>query len=205
MSISAQMNCTPIKPQVSFGSNQEKDYEKVVSAANKIADSYTSSSKDGEERPEQKSKMGTLVSVATAALLMYAGGKFAASKVNEVFPKVAPALENGLRKSADFIREKTAVLSGNGNRVASTIGKIGSKTEQAARNIYKSCIKKGGDAAESMKNLAGAAALATGFPKVVTVDGNEDGVRDISQKNVNAYKNAMEQVSVLSDIVDVLS
>ena len=38
-----------------------------------------------------------------------------------------------------------------------------------------------------------------------TVDGNDDGISDIAQKDVNAYKNAIGSISILDEIVKSLS
>ncbi len=209
MNISAIAGCTPIKPQVSFGSDQKRDYNKVVSAANNIADSFDTQKKQetktDENIPEKKSKLGVLVSLGAACLVMYAGGKFAASKVNEIFPKFAPAFEKGLKRTADFVKEKSSALAEKDGKIASTAGRIVEGAEKTARNIYKKCIKKDGNAAEAFKNLAGAAAVAVGLPQIAAADGNKDGIRDISQKNVNAYKSAIENVGFLSEIVNILS
>ena len=203
MNISA-VNCTPIKPQTSFGmATQETDdqYEKIVLAAQQLEDAFVPT----QEENTKKSKLGILASVATAALVTYMGGKLAATKANEIFPKLAPAMENGLKKASGFIQEKAGKLAEKDGKAASNLGKIAQKAEEGARNIYKTKLDKGEGAVNAMKNLAGTAALMFGLPKIVTVDGNNDGISDITQKNANAYKSTINNLGVVSELVDALS
>jgi len=205
MSISA-INCTPIKPQVSFGSKQEDDYDKIILAAQKIEDSFTPKIVlEEKEAPEKKSLGSTLVSLGVAGLVMYAGGKLVASKANEVFPQLAPALEGGLKKAAGFVKDTAAKMTTKDNKIIQNAGKGISKAEEVARNIYKNHIAKSGDAAEAMKNIAGVGAVLAGTPTIATIDGNGDGISDIAQKNVNAYKSAIQNMGVVSEVIDALS
>ena len=191
MNISA-VNCTPIKPQTSFGmatKETDEQYEKIVLAAQHLEDAFVPT----EEENTKKSKLGIFTSVATAALVTYMGGKLAATKANEIFPKLAPTMENAGK------------LAAKDGKVASNLGKIAQKAEEGARNIYKTKLDKGEGAVNAMKNLAGTAALMLGLPKIVTVDGNKDGISDITQKNANAYKSTINNLGVVSELVDALS
>ena len=73
MSISS-INCTPIKPQVSFGENEEAQYRQLAAQTMALNDSFTPKQADGEAT--KKSPLGTMASLATAVLVTYAGGKF---------------------------------------------------------------------------------------------------------------------------------
>ena len=203
MNISA-VNCTPIKPQASFGmATRETDnqYDKIVMAAQQLEDSFVTP----EKEDTQKSKLGVAASLAGAVLVTYMGGRFAAAKVIEAFPKAVPAMENGLKKASGFIQEKASTLAAKDGKVASTFGKIAKRAEEGARNVYKNRLDKGDGAATALKRLSGTAALMFGLPKIATVDGNNDGISDITQKNANAYKSALNSIGIVSDVVDALS
>ncbi len=216
MSISA-VDCTPIKPQVSFGNAESSSTPRQTKSFAEDKANYDSlvmaSSDLQESIPEQKSFLGTVASVAVAAAVMYGGGKLVGSKINEIAPKFAPALVDGLRNGANTIRNKAAELSQKDGKVASAVGKGIAKAEKFARNVYKNHIQKGGSPADAMKNLAGSAGLIFGTGRVVTVDANVDpttgekgdNIADIKQKGVNAYGNALKGLDAISNIITAVS
>ncbi len=100
MSIS-DVNCTPIKPQVSFKGdddsastivlvNSSKDLSNVVNKSDKIYDEYVNNK-------NVKKPIAAIVSVAMAAILSLAAGKAAASKVAQVSECAASAVSKGLK------------------------------------------------------------------------------------------------------------
>lgn len=191
MKVSA-INCTPIKPNVNFGNGKiESDYSQVVEQTNALRDSFIP-----EENEEgKKSVVGTALSLATAGIVMYAGGKFAASKLAEVFPTAAQKLSDGLVKAAD-----SKVVGKVSDFLASKNGKVAEKASELFNKAVVNVKKP-----DALKNIAGATALAIGLEKIATVDGNKDGINDITQKHVNAYKSAMENMGVISEIASALS
>ena len=67
MNVSA-VNCTPLKPQVSFGNNEDVSYAQVLNLTKGLNDEFVSSE-------EIKSPVAALASIGLAGLLAYAGGK----------------------------------------------------------------------------------------------------------------------------------
>jgi hypothetical protein len=184
MNVSA-INCTPIKPKASFA-GAEQQFSQVVQQTNELRDSFVPE----KDENGNKSVVGTALSLATAGIVMYAGGKFAASKLIEVFPKAAEKLSAGLVKAAD-----SKVVGNVSNFLASKNGKIASKASEILNKTVENVKKP-----EALKNVAGGLALAIGLEKIATVDGNKDGINDIAQKNVNAYENAMKNMDLINAI-----
>ena len=191
MNISA-INCTPIKPHVSFRSEHDDNYQEFASKAMSLEDQFCPCD---EEAPEKKSMIGTLVSLATAVLITYAGGKFAADKFSTIFKGTAANVNGRLAKFADGNTMKA---------VGSYLGKKSGKVAEFGKTVFDK-VTTGLKSPEAFKNVAGALAVAAFVPQIATVDRNGDGIRDISQKQVNAYKGVMENLGVFSDIINFIA
>lgn len=208
MNVSA-FNSTQMKPQTSFGREyQVEDAEHIIELSEKLNDSFTSS-----EKPQIKSAGGIFASVLCAILTSFILGKCAASKIMTAFPgtskKVTEGLANGLKKGADNLKNYAddvangVKLQKGGKYTKMLGGKVASVEEFARNKLVKMKDKIG---LESMvTNAVGIASVATIAPEVLKVDGNNDGVSDIAQRNVSAYKNAMKNVGLVSEIIDSLS
>ena len=77
--------------------------------------------------------------------------------------------------------------------------------EVGVKPILTAKTNKKTDAENLITNAAGLTAVAAVAPEVISVDGNNDGVSDIAQRNVNAYKNALKNVGIVSEIVEALA
>ncbi len=222
MNVSA-INCTPIKPQVSFGNNaNEEKLEKVNQFADTVNEEFVNSS-------SVKKPIAAVVSVLLAGLIAYAGGK----RIAQIAINGGEKLHLNLPEMLDKCVRKASVSATN---VANSLKKenpvtkfdkfkniIGSSIqhgENIAKTLYKKVAYSGvaEDATVAVKqskafaNLGGIAGIATAFPAVVAKDSNDDGVSDILQRGQNAYTGAktkmgqvMEQASKVSELVDILT
>ena len=198
MNISA-MNCTPIKPQVqaqtSFKSDRKLSQEECLDLIKQLSD---------DSMPEKKGKLATAISIATAVAVSFIGAKFVATKAFDLFPTAPTKIYNGLKKVANKAKTKLADFATSDNTVKKFVGEKGGKIENEARTAFKK-IQGDKDPKETLKTLFGLGSMFTVAPKVAKVDGNEDGIPDIAQKNVNAYKNALSTVEGISDIMNAFS
>ncbi len=198
MSISA-VNCTPIKPQVAFGKEVDfSDVDRLYDASRKY-DEFIDSSND---KPKKKSIFKTFISVGMAVAATFIGGKLLAAKALEILPK------NTSDKIADFakfvfgkVSNGLIILSQNEKHVrlanaAEHANNILSSFKSGMSNVVKN---QGVDGI--IKNTAGLASIVGLTPKIVTADGNNDGIADIAQEGVNAYKSALDELGVVSDII----
>ena len=206
MSISA-INCTPIKPQTSFGSAQGVDEaQKVLELSRQLNDSFTCSKcSDGDcdsEKVTNKNPLQTAISVLGACATMFALGKGAGKGVVALAKKVpASAKENILntgKKAAAAISEQAAKLPKN-----EKVSTILSNTVGKAFNRAKDVVMKNPE--KSFTTAAGVLAATTLVPSIATVDGNKDGVADIAQNNINAYASAFKKAEIFSDMINALS
>ena len=213
MKISA-LNSTPLKPQ-SFG-NEVYTAQAVLDKSKELGDRFT-------KNPEQKSFLGTVVSVFGAFATCFLLGKGFASKAMEVFPKLsgqivelskkalsgASVLAGKFKniqvpekvtssKAAGALKDVAEKISSN-QKVKSFAGKVAEKASSAFETIKAQPPEK------IIKNVAGVASMAILGTQIATVDGNDDGISDIAQKDVNAYKNAIGSISILDEIVKSLS
>jgi hypothetical protein len=208
MNISA-INCTPIKPKTSFsgGIDENKDYysfedvQKVMDLTNQLDDSFT---KEDNSDVKQKSKLQTAVSVAGALDTTFALGKSVASYAFSISPKLPSKLNGVIKAGGNFIKNNSEKLASKNGKVAQFIGKNVGKLENTARQAYTNAVANS-NVNQVLSNIAGVAAVGGIASKVITVDGNKDGVKDIAQENVNAYKNALGTFDTLKSVADALA
>ncbi len=206
MSISA-INCTPIKPQASFGSAQGVDEaQKVLELSKQLNDSFASGTRCNgdcdEEKVTNKNPIQTTISVLGACATMFALGKGAGKGLVALTKKVpASAKENILntgKKAVSVISEQVAKLPKN-----EKVSTILSNTVGKAFNRAKDVVMKNPE--KSFTTAAGVLAASTLVPAITTADGNKDGVADIAQNNINAYASAFKKAEIFADIVGALS
>lgn len=213
MKISA-VNSTPLKPQ-SFGNDVNKA-QFVLEKSKELGDRFA-------KNPEEKSALGTFVSVLGAFATCFLLGKGLASKAMEVFPKLSDEIVTLSKKAVSgasvvagklkniHIPEKVT-SSKVGNIVRETAEKVSSnqkvknlagKASEQASNIFAKIKAQPAD--KIIKNAAGIASMAILGSQIATVDGNDDGIADIAQKDVNAYKNAIGSIGIIGDIMKSFS
>ncbi len=209
MSISA-VNCTPIKPQVSFGKDEysDRDFMAVQKLTDDLNDTFVNS--DDIKKPA-----AVAASVALAGVIAFVSGKKIASTITKIAPKLPEMLEGGLRKGANFVKNQAAKLQTEApatklEKAKDLAGKAIGKTESFARNLYKKVAT--GDAVSTFKNAAGLGAVATVVPTVCSKDNDGDGVSDIMQKGTNAYTGTktrfgtiLDNTSKLADLAEILA
>lgn len=204
MNVSA-LNSTPLKPQPSFGREyQIEDAEHIMELSEQLSDSF-----DKVEKPQVKSAGGILASVIGAILTTFVVGKCAAAKVITAFPSLSTKVNDGLRKGANFVKNYADDLANGvklqkGGKYTKFVGEKVGIAENSLRSVYKNLVNKMGTDG-LIKNAVGVGAVAAIAPEILKVDGNKDGIADIAQRNVSAYKNALNNVGIVSEIVDSLS
>lgn len=204
MNVSA-LNSTPLKPQPSFGREyQMEDVEHIMELSEQLNDSFKSS-----EEAEVKSAGGIFASVIGAILTTFVIGKCTASKVTTAFPALSSKITDGLRKSANLVKNYANDLANGvklqkGGKYSKFVGEKIGIAENLLRNEYKKLAAKMGPEG-IITNAVGLGAVAAIAPEILKVDGNKDGIADIAQRNVSAYKNALNNVGIVSEIVDSLS
>lgn len=207
MSISA-INCTPIKPQVSFGNEEDakKTGAKEVdfSVVERLYDDsrkYDQFGKKSADQPNRKSLSKTAASIAVALAATYIGGKLLASKALDLFPKASGKIFESVKKLGNGLLNKTEQLANNEGH--KNIAKVAKKANEVLAKLKTKAVEAiKNDGADSLiKKAAGVVTVAGLAPKVVTADGNNDGIADIAQEGINAYKSALDEVAVVSDII----
>lgn len=195
----------PVKERTSFGKEyQVEDVEHVMQLTRELNDSFQRA-----EEPEHKSIGGIFASVTGAILTMFILGKCAASKVMTAFPSISTKLSNGVRAGANLVRDFSddvakGVKLQKGGKYTQLAGEKVAQAENFLRKNYIKLRDKTG-VENLITNAAGLTAVAAVAPEVISVDGNNDGVSDIAQRNVNAYKNALKNVGIVSEIVEALA
>ena len=200
MSISA-INCTPIKPQASFGNAQGVDEaQKVLELSRQLNDSFK---KEGEE-PTVKHPAQTALSILGAAATMFALGKGAGKGAVAVLKKVPDSVKGNVSKYADdavnFVKTHASKLPKvHQNKVTTAV----SNFAKTAYNSAKTTVMKNPE--KSFTTAAGVLAAATLVPKISKADANNDGIADIAQKNINAYQSAFKTAEIFADMVSAIS
>ena len=210
MNISASNSVNP-NLNTSFGREVSfDDSEKIIILGQDLKDSFKKNAPNGDdEAPEKKSIVGVCTSVTVAVLSSFVAGKCLALKMMTAFPSLTPKLTNVVRKNADFVKNYADdVVNGvkmqKGGKAAKVVASKVAQAENFARGQFVKLRDKVG-IESAVGTIAGAAAAAAISPEIISVDGNNDGVADIAQKNVNAYRNAAQNIGIVSEIVSVLA
>ena len=203
MNISATSG--PSLKSSSFGKEyQVEDAERIIQLTEELNDSFKK-----EENIDNKSAVAVGASAIGAVLTTFILGKCAASKVITAFPSVSSKLTSGLRKGANAIRDFSddvakGVKLKKGGKYTKFLGDKVLKLEKSAREQFIKLSQKS-STENVLTNAIGIVSAATIAPEVLSVDGNNDGISDIAQKNVNAYRNAIHNVGIVSEIVEALA
>lgn len=218
MSISS-VNCTPIKPNVSFGGKEREKHEKICEATDKFNDQYVKSS-------DIKKPLAVGASVALAAIASYATGRGVTNLATSKFaPNAGEVVEKHLKSAANTVKTKAEELINTPqDKTLSTVrqlaGKAVSKAEEGARTVYKKVaylglpkeVQNPERARKALGNVVGAGTAVAATTDICTVDSNKDGVADIFQKSQNAYtgaktnfQNAFEAINAVSEIAQVIA
>jgi len=209
MSISA-VNCTPIKPQVSFGKDDYSDREFM--ALQKLTDDLNDTFVNSDDI---KKPAAIAASIALAGVVAFVSGQKIASVVTRVAPKLPETIQGGLRKGANFVKNQAVKLQSEApstklDKAKNVAGKAIGKAECVARDLYKKVAT--GDAVSTFKNAVGLGAVATVVPTVCSKDNDGDGVSDIMQKGTNAYTGTktrfgaiLENTSKFAELVEILA
>ena len=204
MNVSA-INCSPIKPQVSFGAPEGVDEaNKVLTLSKELSDSFK---KEDSEGNEIKNPIHTAFSVLTAAMAMFALGK-GMGKAAVIGAKKIPAgakqavVENATKAKGFF--SKLADKLPKNEKVATFFNKTVGKAANAVKTSVAKAVEKNG-AEKVFTTAAGVVAASTLVPKIASADANGDGISDIAQKNVNAYQSAFKSAEIFADMVNVLA
>ena len=223
MNVSA-INCTPIKPKVSFGNN-DTDYTKVAQQAEAIKDEYVNADR-------LKSPAGVVASVAACGLKAFASGAVLASLFAGIAKGAPTKLQGALKKGSQGIRKFAADLSDDAAKhakVKKPIGKAIAKVEQVARNAYKKVINPNttaiaDDMADDVVNaihaqnnralqkMVGIGTAAAVLPAATTVSNDGDEVPDMLQKFeagankvTGATTRATADLTALQNLVDIVA
>ena len=99
MNISA-INCTPIKPKVSFGDVEHKNFD-----AEKLHNMATDLNERSVDSKDIKKPLAVVASLAALAGIAYGGGKKIATGANVIYEKVAAAAKPAIKETADDVAQ----------------------------------------------------------------------------------------------------
>jgi len=181
-----------------------EEAEKLSEILRNYNDSFKPSYYDNEnEAPKKKGILNTIASVAIGSLVLFAIAKKGYKNAAALKAKVLenPTVQK-IRTSADNLIKSDIIKN------AVPVKFLGNLKEQITKIPGVKAVQQGTKTlVEKVKpeNLfAGAASLgATTY--VATTDGNNNGIPDIAEKGVNAYKNAIKQLDVIKEVVDLVA
>ena len=188
-------------------------YNAISNAMTEVMDSYEASAKIKEDKKNRKNIFGIVLSIATAGILAFAGGKIVTDKLSKVFPKTAGKFNNGLSKLSEsgFWTKAKEFCTKHSESAKPAEAKIGKFFQSAKNTLMKKSAagvelaQNGLKSEKALSNIVGGALAAGGVARIATVDGNGDGVKDITQKNVNAYKSAIQGIDIIDAIAKTIA
>ena len=223
MNVSA-VNCTPIKPQVSFGNDSDTNYNQIINKTQELNDQLVHSD-------QIKKPLAIAGSLGLAALAAYVTGQKIASpfakkiigKNTENAKTLACCFEDTLKRGSSAVREKASKLMGDTStktgKLKNTAGEILRKTEKFARNAYKKVAYFGIDdnieaadkAVKAFQNIGGCVAVPAAIAITTSKDVDGNGVSDMLQTEANPYdktRNKMDKYMhnayVLTELIDTI-
>lgn len=170
------------------------NYAQVLTQSQQLADSFKKTDAEGNQ---VKSPIATAISVVGVVLSTFLIGKNVGNLGNKLAGKLP----------ADIKQKSVKTISSVVDKVVDKICKM--KNQKVADKLFKvvdagvAYVKK--NPAKAVSNLAGVAAVAAIAPDVVKADGNGDGIADIAQHNISAYKSALQGAELLTEIAGSLS
>ncbi len=199
MNVSA-INCTPIKPQASFGKKGEVDYKSALAIASQMSDKYVHT--DDIKTPTQ-----VVASVGFAGFKTFLKGAFTFAGIDTLFHGGASgAIKSGAKKGLDFVNKAVTKLE---TSASSKVKDFALKGLKGIQKMAPKCAEKFGN---KLPFLAGLASMAILVPAICTRDNNGDGIKDIAQKSQSAYDTfdkkttgLMGGVSDIAQLAQILS
>ena len=173
---------------------RDTTYAEVLHSTNQLADSFKKS--DAEGKPI-KSPISTFISVSGVVLSTFLIGKNL-GKLGASLAKKIPAgskdkIINGAKNAVEFVNTKLGTIKN-------------AKISDKLTNVFSSAVEYvAKDPSKAIANAAGAAAVAATVPEILKVDGNADGISDIAQHNISAYRNALHGAELLVEIGESLT
>ncbi len=208
MNVSA-VNCTPIKPQVSFGNDQDsnKNYDHILSTTKDLNDQLIHSD-------QIKKPLAIAGSLGLAGLTAFVMGQKLATPISKItFNKgkenaktLASCFENTLKHASHAVKNAASKLGNDGStkigKVKNAAGKAIGKAEELARGAYKKIAYSGiannaeasDKAAKAFQNVVGIACVPTALAAVSSKDADGNGLSDIMQNDVNPYDKTKDKM-----------
>lgn len=193
--------------------DNENETEKMLEAArtleNMLPDRFVTKTDEEGNEVKQKSAIGTAASFAGAAIVSFFLAKRLITKGTEAFntlkdsktaQKAANAVKDFASKQASKIGEKI----NNSEKLSGIVENVrNSKVADIAGKFAESV--KGGINKVGAKNVAAGVGGAAGVAYISKTDSNNDGISDLAQKGVNAYKGTVERLGAIGEAIKVLS
>lgn len=201
MNVSA-VNCTPIKPQASFGHDPElkkdkeirrEDYDQALTIIDKLSDEYVKS--DDIKNPFQ-----VVLSVVAAGGKSFMKGASTFLGLDLITKGGATNFVKSAGKGVVSSLNKVAEKIGESSAVRKNISGVLNKASESFVNVGSKC---------KVPVLAGALSALALVPAICSRDNDGDGVKDIIQKSQSAYdnfeKNSSNMLSGASQIAELVS
>ena len=184
--------------------------EQISQALRNYNDIYVSS----EDIPNKKNVLGVITSVGIGLVGIFMLTKKGLKSAELVIDSVKKSsIAQSAAKAISEFTDKSGVKDKLSNLTGSIIGSKFVKDAKATFNVFQKNTSMGQKLTSAVNNIsklgrdniiAGATSLgATAY--VATTDGDGNGIPDIAEKGVNAYKNALGRIDAIKDFVDLVS
>ncbi len=155
-----------------------------------------------EDAPRKKNVLGVATSIVVGALAIFGltkKGLNGAESVLNSIKETKIASKFGEIVTNSKITQKTVEIAKNlEGKAANKID--GNKILSSVAKYAKAAFQKVG-----AKNIIAGATSIGATTYVAHTDGNSNGIPDIAEKGVNAYKNALNHMDAIKEVVDLIS
>lgn len=175
-----------------------KDLESFNKTLKKYNDIQNINHTNSEGEPQRKGIIATLLSIAVGGAVIFAASKKGYRSVSSVVSTVTKKIsqKGSVQNFAGAVKNLA-----NSYKLTSNISKtLSSAKDKVTNSIVGEFAKKAG--AENI--FAGATTLGV-TARVLKEDGNENGIPDIMERGVNAYKNVLKEADLAKEVIDTLS
>ena len=175
-----------------------REIEKINNALKEYRFSHETKSAVDGEKPNKKGIIGTILSIGVASVAIFAMTKKGLKSTAEVLSNAAnniakkPAVQNVLESAKNFVQT---------NKITSNVlGALSKAKDKILNNPVGDFAKKLG----TSNIFAGAVTLGA-TARILKEDGNNNGIPDIMERGINAYKSILKEADLAKQVVDTLS
>ena len=178
-----------------------EEMEKINQAFRKY-NNFNIDKANAASEPKRKGIIASAASILLGAAVVFAATKRGFKSITSIVSSIGKKLSGNekAQQLSKTLANKFNDITNKNDITKTIVSKASSAKDFIVNGALGKFVKKAG--AENV--VSGAVALGT-TARVLKEDGNNNGIPDIMEKGVNAYKNVLNEADMLKEVVDTFS